>query len=245
MPGTTTTSEPPASPSPPPPPPIAETPGPRATRLSELFSSALAHTLKTCSYNNFAACFPTPAKYVPGSLQAVWKQLNAKIEELAKARGALGVIPLSRKTDEEIIGVQNEFEDILHERSVVSNLNELDRLIAEARKRKDHAIDGEVPIPPHTLPPSPLYNAHLAPFLSQTQSSLNARLQTTQSQNAQLISSITEQRAEIERLIGGVEGVVTDLERAVGSLGDVVGSGSDGIGMEVLEGEEALGMTRF
>ncbi len=114
-----------ASPSPPPPPPVAETPGPRASRLQEVFSTALTHTLKTCSYANFSACFPTPAKHVPESLQALWKQMNARIEELARG----------------------EFEDILRERDVVRNLNELDRLIAEAKKRKERGPTGEVQVP--------------------------------------------------------------------------------------------------
>ncbi|KAI9707374.1 MAG: hypothetical protein M1836_000334 [Candelina mexicana] len=220
MPGTTVDAETgPLSPSPPPPPPIAETPGPRASKLQDVFSHALAHTLKVCSYDNFAACFPTPAKYVSGSLMALWRQMVGKLEEAAK----------------------NEFNDIMKERDVVPNLNELDRLITEARKRKSRAAEGEVPIPPHTLPPLPLYIAHLAPFLQQTQSQLNARLQTTQSQNAQLASTISEQRAEIELLVSGLEEIVADLESAVESLRPVVGDGSGGdIGRETLDAEAAL-----
>ncbi len=149
----------------------------------------------------------------------------------------------------------------MKERDVVRNLNELDRLITEAKKRKSRAAEGEVPIPyvthsrnllestsntntlkrPHTLPPLPLYIAHLAPFLQQTQSQLNARLQTTQSQNAQLASKISGQRAEIEQLVSGLEEVVADLEGAVESLRPVIGDGSGGeIGRETLEAEAAL-----
>jgi kinetochore protein NNF1 len=73
------------SPSPPPQPPIAQTPGPRVTRLQEIYAQALARTLRANSYSNFAACFPTPAKHVPASLENVWRQLNAKLEESAKA----------------------------------------------------------------------------------------------------------------------------------------------------------------
>ena len=51
--------------------------------------------------------------------------MNARIEELARG----------------------EFEDILRERDVVRNMNELDRLIAEAKKRKERGPTGEVQVP--------------------------------------------------------------------------------------------------
>lgn len=103
------------SPSPPPPPPVAETPGPRATRFQQIYSEALLRTLRANSYPNFASCFPTPARHVPRSLESVWRQLNAKLEESARA----------------------EFAEILEERGVVRGLNELDRLVGEARFRRE------------------------------------------------------------------------------------------------------------
>lgn len=108
-----------ASPSPPPPAPVPLTPGPRASRLQQVFEQALARTLRANSYSNFSSCFPTPAKHVPASLESVWRQLNAKLEESAKA----------------------EFEDIVLEREVVRQLNELDRLVGEARYRRDNGDD--------------------------------------------------------------------------------------------------------
>lgn len=86
---------------------------------------------------------------------------------------------------------------------------------------------------PHTLPPQALYLAHLAPYLAQAQSTLNAKLQTTQSQNAQLMEKITQQRAEIEGLVSGLEGVVRDLEEAKEAVGAVFGDGE--LVKEVLE----------
>ena len=106
-----------ASPSPPPPAPVAQTPGPRASRLQAVFEQALGRTLRANSFANFSGCFPTPATHVPGSLESVWRQLNAKLEESAKA----------------------EFEDILHERDAIGQLNELDRLVGEARFRRANA----------------------------------------------------------------------------------------------------------
>ena len=91
------------------------------TRLQQVFSEALSRTLRANSYANFSSCFPTPAKHVPHSLESVWRQLNAKLEESAKA----------------------EFEDVMRERDVVRGLNELDRLIGEARLRRENAGGGE------------------------------------------------------------------------------------------------------
>lgn len=105
------------SPSPVPPPPVAAAPGPRATALQKLYGDAITHVLKTCSYNNFASCFPTPAKEVPDSLRHLHEQFTDRL-------GA---------------SMRINFEQILAERNVVPSLNELDGLIEDAKKRKAKA----------------------------------------------------------------------------------------------------------
>jgi len=92
-----------------------QTPGTRANYLTKLFNDALAHTLKTCSYDNFKSCFPTPAAKRPDVLQSVWTQIVGKIQTKAKT----------------------EFEGIMMERDVVRGLNGLEGLIEEARARRD------------------------------------------------------------------------------------------------------------
>ncbi|KAL4996295.1 Nnf1-domain-containing protein [Aspergillus recurvatus] len=188
------------SPSPPPQPPIAQTPGPRVTRLQEIYAQALARTLRANSYANFAACFPTPAKHVPASLENVWRQLNAKLEESAKA----------------------EFEEILAERDAIAQLNELDRLVGEARARRDAVVavgengngeEGER-VPPHTLPPDELFRAHLTPQLENAKAVLDGKIQATEAENLELAQRVQAQRAEIERLLAGLETVVADVEGA-------------------------------
>jgi kinetochore protein NNF1 len=112
-----------AASAPPSPAPESEVPGPRASRLIQVFDQALARTLRANSYANFASCFPTPARHVPASLENVWRQLNAKLEESAKA----------------------EFEEIVAERQAVQHLNELDRLVGDARARRETEGDGQAP----------------------------------------------------------------------------------------------------
>ncbi|PYH42773.1 Nnf1-domain-containing protein [Aspergillus saccharolyticus JOP 1030-1] len=181
----------PASPSPPPPAPVAFTPGPRVAKLQEIFDKALARTLRANSYANFSSCFPTPAKQVPASLESVWRQLNAKLEESAKA----------------------EFEDILTERDAIRQLNELDRLVGEARYRKDHGV-GHESVAPHTLPPDELFRAHLLPFMQETRLTLKTKIESVQNENSKLAQRVQAQRENIQNLLSSLESVVADLEGA-------------------------------
>lgn len=57
-----------------------------------------------------------------------------------------------------------------------------------------------------------LYQAHLTPFLQHAQDTLKAKLETTQSQNAELADRIIAQRQEMESLLSGLEAVMADLE---------------------------------
>ncbi|KAJ9260416.1 hypothetical protein DTO207G8_461 [Paecilomyces variotii] len=194
MPSTTTSqngSHHEASPSPPPPAPVPLTPGPRASRLEKVYTEALSRTLRANSYANFSACFPTPAEYVPASLESVWRQLNAKLEESAKA----------------------EFDEIMREKDAVRGLNELDRLVGEAKLRMENGEEGNV-VGPHTLGAEELYKAHLAPYLRDAQDALNEKLEATQAQNAELAEKIRQQRLEIESLLSGLEAIVADVEGA-------------------------------
>lgn len=111
------------SPSPPPLPPVAQTPGPRAAQFQKLFGDALNHTIRTCSYSKFSACFPTPAKYASQTLNSIWQQITTKVEASAK----------------------KEFDDIMVERDVVAGLNELERLVGEARSRKERGVEAGEP----------------------------------------------------------------------------------------------------
>ncbi|RAL07298.1 Nnf1-domain-containing protein [Aspergillus homomorphus CBS 101889] len=188
---TNSTTRPAASPSPPPPAPVALTPGPRVAKLQEIFDKALARTLRANSYANFSSCFPTPAKHVPASLESVWRQLNAKLEESARA----------------------EFEDILTERDAIRQLNELDRLVGEARYRKDHGVGGES-VAPHTLPPDDLFRAHLLPYMQETQSDLKTNIESVQNENTELAQRVQAQREEIQGLLLNLESIVADLEGA-------------------------------
>jgi kinetochore protein NNF1 len=72
------------------------------------------------------------------------------------------------------------------------------------------------------LSPDNVLAAHLAPQLRQHQGLLNARLQTTQAQNALLVEHVRQQRDEVERLLAMLDAAVEDVRCANGVLGGVV-----------------------
>ena len=104
-----------------PPPPVAQSPGPRATALATAYDLALTHTLRACSYANFAACFPTPATQRPETLRALWRQVVGKIEEKGR----------------------REFEAVLLERDVVAGLNRLEAVLEGGRARRESEMERE------------------------------------------------------------------------------------------------------
>ncbi|KAL1311127.1 hypothetical protein AAFC00_001330 [Neodothiora populina] len=185
------------SPSPVVAPPVASAPGPRAAALLKLYSEAIAHTIKTCSYNNFASCFPTPAKHAEGPMKILHAEFTQSLHERCK----------------------EQFDVTLRTRNVVASLNDLDRLVDEARKRRAQAQAlaeaGQTsahPVAPHTLPATALYQAHLGPSLIQEKTSLNATMSKLQSENADLLDHVLRQRREIETLVSTLESVMADVD---------------------------------
>ena len=204
------------SPSPIPDAPIAATPGLRASALQKIFAQALTSTLKTNNYENFSACFPTPAAHCPAALEGVWRQLNAKLEE----------------------NCTREFESICRERDVVKLLNEWDGRVEDARRRKarsrgdDESGESGPTKGMHTLTGDELYQAHLAPSLVKSQQVLETSLKGTQEVNVQLMGEIEAQRREIESMVAGVENIVKDLQGSVESMAQGIDGGIDDLKSE-------------
>lgn len=105
------------SPSPTPAPPIADTPGPRAQGLINVFNQASKATLDKCSSKNFESCFPTAAQYSPEVLDNLRGQIVDQLDRTWKTN----------------------FDDIMERRNVVKLLNSLDQCIEDAKLRKKRA----------------------------------------------------------------------------------------------------------
>lgn len=189
--------EAPKSPSPPPtaPQPNPETvPSQRYARLQRLYRDALKATLAANSYENFAACFPTPAKYCPRALEGVWAQLNTRLsEECTK-----------------------DFEKICHEREINRALASWEQLIEDARLRKEEAdAKGEEPgRPVHLMSADELHTAFLAPTLVKAEHEVQSKLEKTQQENRQMMMRIEKQRVEMQDLVKQMEKMVEDVEAA-------------------------------
>ncbi|KAJ4325335.1 hypothetical protein N0V84_003556 [Fusarium piperis] len=213
-------NEPAEDPAPPPAsPPLpqrhtAVTPGPRAARLQELYSRSLKKTLGKIGWENVAGCYPTVAKRAEGVLRQVQGQMVDKLGEKC----------------------EKEFESILVTRQVVPKLNDLESLVSDASRRRGESRSETQPTPPHLLPPSAILAAHMTPSLTAHQSQLNARLQTTQSQNALLHDEVRRQRDEIRSLLEALEAVVADVQGANDALRPLV----DEVAAETREGIAAV-----
>ncbi|KAK7418860.1 hypothetical protein QQX98_003722 [Neonectria punicea] len=211
-------AETPASP-PLPPRHTAVTPGPRAARLQELYAQRLKRTMGKLAWENFAGCYPTVAKKAEGVLRQVQGQMVDKLGEKC----------------------EKEFENIMVTRQVVPKLNDLESLISDASRRRAESsssstADATPPTPPHLLPPDAILAAHLHPALVAHQSQLNARLQTTQSQNTLLYDEVRRQRAEIAALLDRLDAVVGDVRVANDALRPV----ADDLAAETREGLAAV-----
>ncbi|KHN99612.1 Nnf1 [Metarhizium album ARSEF 1941] len=179
----------------------AARPGPRALRLHQVYAASLARTLDSLSYENMAPCYPTIARRASPVLRRLQAQMVERLREKC----------------------EREFGAILGARDVVRRVNELEALAADAEARRGPHGAAAPPTPPHLLPPGEVLAAHLAPRLAEQRGLLNARLQTTQAQNALLADHVRAQRGEIDALLERLAPAVDDVRSANGVLGPLVG----------------------
>ncbi|KAM5351308.1 hypothetical protein ACJ41O_004031 [Fusarium nematophilum] len=190
---------------------------------------------------------PLPQRHTavsPGPRAARLQELYAR--SLKKTLGKIGwenvagCYPTVAKRAEGVLRqVQGQMVEKLGEKCevLVPKLNDLESLISDASHRRAEAGSPTTkPTPPHLLPPSTILAAHLSPSLTAHQSQLNARLQTTQSQNALLHDEVRRQREEIRALLDALEAVVADVRGANDALRPVV----DELAAETREGIAAV-----
>lgn len=155
-----------------------------AQRLRQVFDKAVTKVIQTCSYRNFAQCFPTSAENAPQQLHDIWRQMNSNF--------------VSR--------MRREFEIILENRSVIKSLNNLDQLLNQADTwRKVSYKAGEAVVAPSTLSPDAVMSAHLIPLLLNAQKQVTEKIDTTRVENENMITFVEEQRREVEQLVGALE----------------------------------------
>lgn len=85
-----------------------------------------------------------------------------------------------------------------------------------------------------------LHSAYLTPYLQQATAILEGRLRERQRDNGMLMQRITEQRAEMDSLVKGLEGLVADLEGSVEAMSVEVDGGLDGLTTEIWDMEAEI-----
>lgn len=88
------------------------------------------------------------------------------------------------------------------------------------------------------LPPDELYRAHITPHLQEAQATLDAKLESTQSENVELAQKVQAQREEIEELLSSLENVVGDLEGAAAAATQF--SADNGLRKEAIQMNEEV-----
>lgn len=118
---------------------------------------------------------------------------------------------------------------------MIRGLNEWDSAIERARVRKDRGLEGETHVGMHELGEEELYRAWMTPGLVEAEKTLQGRLKMSQEENQAMMRDILKQREEIERLLGGLESMVGDVENSVKAMqeGDIQGISKDTWDMEL------------
>lgn len=186
---------------------------PRALRLKQVLAKTLSEMITTCTYDSVATCFPNIAKDAPKSLTSAHAQTTSFLQS----------------------SIESEFSTILNEKQVLSRLNEFDTLIDEARRRQKtgQAFD-ECPV---FLSPKELIQAHLYPIHTSELSVVEKRLADVQEENDNLLERTTDQRSQINEMMG-------DLEFAIAGLGEAVAA-VENLSQSELQNEIDYFMTRL
>lgn len=96
----------------------------------------------------------------------------------------------------------------------------------------------------HTLSATELYTAHLTPYFQQATDDLNSKLQRTQQENAQMMTTIDQQRAEIERLLNGLNTAVKDIEGSVEAIQSQEEAGVSELRSDIWQMEQEVALSR-
>ncbi|KAG0052227.1 hypothetical protein BGZ83_002836 [Gryganskiella cystojenkinii] len=144
--------------------------GPRMTRLRAVLEKSMSKTLETCNYAAIRECFPALSEAHPDDL-----------------RDAHDKVCLFLRVE-----INNEFEQILQERSVVHKLNALDQLIAESYAKGRTTGSRSI----LDLKPEVAVRARTVPTKEEEIERLKAELERVQLDNRRLGSALNNSKAE-------------------------------------------------
>lgn len=160
----------------------------RYLRLQQISARSLQESIKALTLDRLISCYPTTGSLPKGP--DVMEQALNQIVEFWKTTAL------------------KEFETIYEERDIKKKFEELDAIIADARRRKDEyniktqnhtSIDpGDLPVFFGSLTPSKIIQSNLAPQTRQRLADLQAQLAQVKSENEQMINQLTSLNHQIE-----------------------------------------------
>ncbi|CAG8677215.1 21039_t:CDS:2 [Rhizophagus irregularis] len=188
----------------------------RSKKVKQMLGSCLGETLDNFSYEKVAQCYPTLAKEQPERLQ----QALSQVKEFLKTN------------------TEEEFEAILEQRNILEKLDELDDIIAKAKKCQK---DGHSPIQPMiNVDPKTIIRAKTLPIKFEEKKNLEREFLKINQENESLMSEVRIKKKQIDCLSQSIQEIITENDK-VGQLYAVAEASKaetgGGEGVEVLKNE--------
>ncbi|RIA90422.1 Nnf1-domain-containing protein [Glomus cerebriforme] len=163
----------------------------RSKKVKQMLESCLGETLNNFSYEKVAQCYPTLAKEQPERL----KQALGQVKEFLKTN------------------TEEEFEAILEQRNILEKLNELDDIIAKAKKRQN---DGHNPLQPMSnIDPKTIIRAKTLPIKFEEKRNLEREFLKINHENESLMSEIRTKKKQIDYLTQSIQEIIKENDKVV------------------------------
>ncbi|KAH8556820.1 Nnf1-domain-containing protein [Umbelopsis sp. PMI_123] len=166
--------------------------GKRATKLNMLFEKYVERIIQSISYAKFAICFSELDEQQHEALVMAHQQVCAYLES----------------------SIRDDFQNILSERQLIEKLNELDKLVEEA-KRNSNAAELKRSAAGIVIEPEQALRARSIPLKLAEIERLRKQYSELQGQNQHLMKTIVNQRDQLTGLCNSVSQSLGQFEQAV------------------------------
>ncbi|OZJ06940.1 hypothetical protein BZG36_00110 [Bifiguratus adelaidae] len=163
--------------------------GPRAKKLRQILAKSVDMTLQNVSYDKLAQCFPQLHRDAPESLKAAHEQVNLFLMST----------------------IEEEFETIIRTRELMGRLNELDRLIEEAKAGS--ARNGAYN--PDKVTPEASVRSQMVPLKRMELQRLRNELFRTEAENKDLMKEVKQRKEEASEATKVLKTLTDDFDKAV------------------------------
>ncbi|KAI9286222.1 Nnf1-domain-containing protein [Umbelopsis sp. AD052] len=166
--------------------------GKRATKLNMLFEKYVERIIQSVSYAKFAICFSELDEQQHEALVMAHQQVCEYLEK----------------------SIREDFHSIVAERQLVEKLNELDKLVEEA-KRSSNTVEAKRSGAGIVIEPEQALRARSIPLKQAELERLRKQHAELQGQNQHLMKSIVNQRDQLAGLCNNVSQSLGQFEQAV------------------------------